>query len=446
MRLITICLIAGLLTCITLCSAWGETPGTPQASAIDLLLERAMTRELIAGGVVVVGNHTGILYTTAKGDIDRPGSPKLNERTIFDLASLTKVIATTPAIMKLLDEGRISLLDPLTRWFPEFIGTPREGCTILNLLTHTSGLNDFDISDSSDAMKSAIQKAAAEKGRFRPGTSFNYADINFMLLGELVHRISGKTLDVFCREELYQPMGATSTMFLPPKELADNIAPTLGFTGGVVQDRNSRRLGSVAGHAGLFSSGYDLSRFARMILGGGIIDGQRILSEKVVTQMTAPYFFSNGRVIRGLGWDMESPFSAPKGSLFSEVSFGHTGYSGSSMWIDPKSDLFVILLTNRLNYRDVHSFNQLRRDISTIAAASYTMADDLLRLAQPMEVARITAELMQPVLPPAKHHHARKQSRKVKLVAYASATRAKYASGKKRGKGHHRKSGKTRRV
>ncbi|GAB7025001.1 serine hydrolase domain-containing protein [Geotalea toluenoxydans] len=442
MRLIRIYLIALILSCITLCTAWGEQLDANRSGTIDLLLERAMDKNLISGGIVVIGDHAGILYSTARGEINRAGSEKLTDHTMFDLASLTKVIATTPAVMKLLEQGKISLLDPLTRWFPEFAGTGREDCTILNLLTHTSGLNDFDLS-SGDAMKSALHKAAAEKARSRAGTSFNYADINFILLGELVHRVSGKTLDAFCHEELFSPMGNTATMFLPPRELGDAIAPTLGFAGGVVQDMNARRLGGVAGHAGLFSTGQDLARFARLVLGGGIIEGKRILSERVVNQMTAPYFYSNGRVVRGLGWDIESPFSAPKGSLFSEVSFGHTGYSGSSIWIDPKQDLFVIVLTNRLNYRDTSAFNQLRRDISTIAAASFTVADDLLRLTGPLEVARITAELMRPALatvkPPAR-------KTKVRLLAYASQARSHHQPAKKPGKKHRHKSGKIRRV
>ncbi len=204
---------------------------------------------------------------------------------------------------------------------------------------------------------------------------------------------------------------------------------------------NARRLGGVAGHAGLFSTGQDLARFARLVLGGGIIEGKRILSERVVNQMTAPYFYSNGRVVRGLGWDIESPFA--RRSLFSEVSFGHTGYSGSSIWIDPKQDLFVIVLTNRLNYRDTSAFNQLRRDISTIAAASFTVADDLLRLTGPLEVARITAELMRPALatvkPPAR-------KTKVRLLAYASQARSHHQPAKKPGKKHRHKSGKIRRV
>ena len=408
---------------------------------IELLMDRAITQSLIAGGVVVIGNHDGILYSTAKGQIStRPGSPLLNEHTMFDLASLTKVIATTPAIMKLLDEGKVSLLDPLSRWFPEF-SESRDDITVLNLLTHTSGLADFDV-PVNHAMSGAIQKAAAQKKKPRPGTSFNYADINFILLSELVNRASGKTLDVYCREELYTPLGANATMFLPPIELADTIAPTQGITCGIVQDVNARRLGSVAGHAGLFSSGYDLARFARLVLGGGVIDGKRILSERVVTQMTAPYFYSNGTVVRGLGWDMESPFSAPKGTLFSEASFGHTGYSGSSIWIDPQRDLFVVLLTNRTNYRDTRSFNQLRRDISTIAAADFTASAGLQRLSQPWQVTKITADLLRPrwpiIRPPAP---------KIRLVASASESRSLRQYGRKHGKSHrHKSSGRIRRA
>lgn len=435
MHLLRICLILCLCFCTALLASAEELVAPVASGTIDALVERAITNNLIAGGVVVIGNHERILYSTSKGRISgRPEAAELNDRTIFDVASLTKVIATTTAVMKLLDEGRISLLDPLTRWFPEFKDTPRQDTTILNLLTHTSGLNDFDVPNT-NAMKGAIRKAAAERTKARPGTSFNYADINFILLGELVHRVSGRPLDVFCHEELFAPLGASSTMFLPPIELADSIAPTIGFTCGVVQDINARRLGSVAGHAGLFSSGQDLARFAQMILGGGMLDGKRILSERVVAQMTAPYFYSNGAVIRGLGWDMESPFSAPKGSLFSEISFGHTGYSGSSIWIDPQRDLFVILLTNRVNYRDTKSFNQLRRDVSTIAAGDFTATGDLQRLTPPLEVAKITAELLRPSWP-------RLQSapRKVKLIAKASTGRAHRQDGKKRGKSQRHKS------
>ncbi len=395
-----------LIVLLMLCSLWSPSPlfasDAPQvsgrASTVDLLLERAVTQHLIAGGVVVIGNRDGILSTSARGQLNTiAGAPMLSDRTVFDLASLTKVVATAPAIMKLLDEGLINLSDPLSRWFPEFAQAGHGGITVLNLLTHTSGLEDFNVG-SEQSMETVVRRAAAQKYRQWTGSSrFHYADINFILLGELVRRVSGETLDVFCREKIYSPLGTRETMFLPPRNLSADIAPTLGYTSGVVQDPNARHLGGVAGHAGLFSSAYDLSRFARLMLGGGVIDDKRILSEQVVAQMTTAYLCNNGQVRRGLGWDIDSPFSAPKGSFFSDASFGHTGYSGSSIWIDPQQDLFVILLTRRLDYHDVHDFNQLRRDISTIAAADFKFPSEDGSAIPPWQVAKISARLLQPV-------------------------------------------------
>jgi CubicO group peptidase (beta-lactamase class C family) len=350
-----------------------------RCASIDFLLENAISHNLIAGGVVVVGNSKGVLFSTSKGRItSAPDSPPLNERTVFDIASLTKVFATTPAVMKLLEEGRITLMDPITRWFPEFEGTGREDITILNLLTHTSGLEDVSI-PVEEPLKTAIQKVVKQKTWKQPGNRFRYADINFILLGELVQRATGVTLDRFCRENLYAPLEMSTTMFFPPLAMVTTIAPTLGpgreLIAGIVQDENARHMGGVAGHAGLFSSASDLALFVRMLLGGGVLDNKRILPERVVAQMTAPYFYNNGDVVRGLGWDIYSPFSSPKGSSFSEMSFGHTGYSGSSVWIDPQRDLFVILLTTRLDYRDTRLFNRLRNNISTLAAAAFSVID-----------------------------------------------------------------------
>jgi len=344
-------------------------------ATIDFVLERALSRGLIAGGVVLIGNHEGVLYSVARGRLSgAKESPLLDDRTLFDVASLTKVLATAPAVLKLLEQGQISLTDPLTRWFPEFSGSGREDVTILNLLTHTSGLADIRI-NGDESLSVAVRRAAFQRSWHQPGNRFHYADINFILLGELVHRVSGFRLDAFCREHVFIPLGAGETMFLPPFPIAANAAPTLTIdnelVAGVVQDANSRKLGGVAGHAGLFSSASDIARFARMILNGGLLDGRRVFSEQIITQMTAPYFYSGGRVVRGLGWDISSPFSAPRGRSFSDMSFGHTGYSGSSLWIDPQRDLFVILLTTRLNYRDVRRFNRLRRDISTLAVALF---------------------------------------------------------------------------
>ena len=433
---ISLCLIFSSSTL----SASDDIPDFGRNATIDLLLELAISKNLIAGGVVVIGNHAGILSSTARGRLnDRPDAPLLDEQTIFDLASLTKVIATTPAVMKLLDQGRISLQDPLTRWFPEFKGSEHENTTLLHLLTHTSGFADFEMS-TEQAMKTAIHRAAAEKNRPLPGSSFKYADINFILLGELVHRVSGQTLDSYCRNELFAPLVTPETMFLPTLNLAERIAPTLGIDIGTVQDMNARRLGSVAGHAGLFSSARDLARFARLMLAGGTLDGKRILSQRAVKQMTSPFICRNDSVVRGLGWDMNSPFSAPKGILFSEASFGHSGYSGSSIWIDPKQDLFVVVLTNRLNYRDIGMFKQLRSDISTIAVAEFRKVGDNQvdnRSMTPIpEIARTAANLQRKT-----HRSLPAASRGIRLVASVSEThaRAHRQQIKKSGKNQRRK-------
>lgn len=345
-----------------------------RASSIDFLLDNAIRRGLISGGIAVIGNSKGVLYETSRGTLyNQPESMTISDRTLFDVASLTKVVATTPAVMKLLEDGRLNLLDPITRWFPELEGSGMDEITILNLLTHTSGIDDVEV-PTDDPFRNTLVRTAKQVNP--PVNRFRYADINFILLGELVQRASGIPLDRFCTEKLYAPIGMAETQFLPKNETANKIAPTAGadktLSAGIVQDLNSRRLGGIAGHAGLFSSAADLTRYASMMLNHGNHNGKELFEERTISQMTAPYFYSKGRVVRGLGWDINSPFSAPRGDHFSETSFGHTGYSGTSMWIDPELDLFVVLLTIRLDYRDVRQFNKLRRDVSTLAASVFS--------------------------------------------------------------------------
>jgi CubicO group peptidase (beta-lactamase class C family) len=257
----------------------------------------------------------------------------------------------------------------VSRWFPEFSGSD---ITILHLLTHTSGLHD-DMLDHDAPLESAISRAAAQSGTSKAGTHFMYADINFILLGNLVRRVSSMGLDHYCRDSFYAPLHMLHTGFNPgaKTDTAATLGGRNGVLNGVVQDPNARLLGGIAGHAGLFSTAGDLARFVRMLLSGGELEGRRVLSPRSVSQMIAPYYFKNGRIVRGLGWDRESPFSSPKGALFSEVSFGHTGYSGTSVWIDPEMDLYVVLLTTRINYSNRRSFNKLRSDMSTAAAALF---------------------------------------------------------------------------
>jgi len=374
-RHIQIFLTLSILLHSTLLIASDDLLTTASASTIDFMLDNAIRRGLISGGVVAIGNRNGILYSTASGNLfQTPGSPALTDRTLFDVASLTKVIATTPAVMKLLENGRIHLLDSITRWFPELEGSDQEEITVLNLLTHTSGIEDMEF-PTEDALNKVLIKIAGQSCH-PPGSRFRYADINFILLGEMVQRVSGIPLDQFCSKYVYAPIGMINTLFKPQHEQGCLIAPTAGFdktlSSGVVQDFNARKLGGVAGHAGLFSNATDLAEFAAMILNHGYYNESRVLSERTVAQMTAPYFYSNGRVVRGLGWDINSPFSSPRGIHFSPMSFGHTGYSGSSVWIDPEQDLFVIMLTIRLDYRDVRQFNRLRSDISTLAVSIFS--------------------------------------------------------------------------
>jgi CubicO group peptidase (beta-lactamase class C family) len=350
---------------------------------IDALLADAIGRNLIAGGVVLVGSRDQVLFERAYGRVSGlPEARAMTTDTLFDIASLTKVIATTPAVLKLAEERRLSLLDPVVKWFPEFAGRGKDAILVLNLLTHTSGLDDIPLSSASP-LPSAIEGAAAQKLKGEVGSRFKYADLNFILLAELTRRATGAGLDLYSRASFYRPLGMADTSFNPQDKA--RCSATLcedRLLTGEVQDYLSRQLGGVAGHAGLFSTARDLSRFCRMMLAGGTLDGKRVLAQRSVDQMTAPYFSRGGDVVRGLGWDIASPYSSPRGLGFSQVSFGHTGYSGSSIWIDPVSDTFVILLTARLDYKKVHEFSRFRGELSTLASQLFALPVELREMAR----------------------------------------------------------------
>ena len=350
---------------------------------IDALIGDAMGRNLIAGGVVLIGSRDKILFERAYGRTSPlPDAPPMAVDTIFDIASLTKVAATTPSVLKLAEEGRISLIDPVVKWFPEMAGHGKDAILVLHLLTHTSGLDDVQLYGESP-IRSAIEGAASQKLKGEVGSRFRYADLNFILLAELVRRATGAPLDVYTQATFYRPLGMTDTCFNPKRE--GRFCATLGegrILMGEVQDPLCRQLGGVAGHAGLFSTARDLGRLCRMMLGGGILDGRRVLAARTVDQMTAPYFSRGGGVVRGLGWDISSPFSSPRGNGFSRISFGHTGYSGTSIWIDPASDTFVILLTARLDYKNTHEFSKLRGDLSTVASQLFGIPPELGEMAR----------------------------------------------------------------
>jgi len=338
-------------------------------------MEGSIKKGLISGGVILVGNRDRTLFEKSYGRVSPdPDARPMTVDTVFDLASLTKVIATTPAILKLAESGKLSLVDPVRKWFPEFEGKGKDELLVMHLLTHTSGLNDFPLA-TENPLSSAIAGAAEQALKGEVGSRFHYADINFILLGEMVRRVSGQTLNDYTAKMFYQSMGMKDSGFLPSVELRSRSAATVGegclrFVG-EPQDFPARQLGGVAGHAGLFSGSGDLAVFCRMMLSGGISAGKEIMAERTVSQMTAPYFSRGGKVARGLGWDIASPYSAPRGGFFSRSSFGHTGYSGASIWLDPDADLFVILLTTRLEFRKVAEFSQLRSAVSTLAVEAF---------------------------------------------------------------------------
>src|SRR5262249_29077728 len=239
--------------------------------------------------------------------------------------------------------------DRVTEYLPEFQNGKSE-ITIRNLMTHFSGLRpDLDMPPAWTGYQTGVRLALADKPTSAPGERFVYSDINFILLGEIVRRLGGQPLDQYAGENFYTPLGMTDSRFQPPATLRGRIAPTEGNLRGVVHDPTARAMGGVAGHAGLFSTGADLARFCEMTLGKGALDGVRVLSPLTVEKFTTPQSPPDQPILRGLGWDIDSPYSSNRGELFPIGSYGHTGFTGTSLWIDPVSQTYVILLTNSVH-------------------------------------------------------------------------------------------------
>jgi uncharacterized protein YbbC (DUF1343 family)/CubicO group peptidase (beta-lactamase class C family) len=348
------------------------------AAAVDREMERAVQDGLIPGGVVLIGHNGHVVYQKAYGSRALlPRREPMTLDTIFDAASLTKVIATTPAIMRLFEQGQIRLNDPVTKYLPEFQGGHSD-ITIRDLMTHFSGLRpDVDLKPAWSGYQTGIQRALTDKPTGPPGVRFVYSDIDFILLGEIVQRLSGKTLNEYARENFFEPLGMRETMFLPPASLRARIAPTEinPVTGqpllGEVHDDTARYMGGVAGHAGVFTTAADLAKFAQMMLDGGEGNGVRLFSTATVQKFTSPQSPPDQPILRGLGWDIDSPYSSNRGELFPIGSYGHTGFTGTSMWIDPFSHSYVIILTNAVHPHRGHSVVSLRSRVATIAATSF---------------------------------------------------------------------------
>ncbi|HSR50397.1 MAG TPA: serine hydrolase domain-containing protein [Acidobacteriota bacterium] len=295
--------------------------------------------------------------------------------TVFDMASLTKVMATAPAVMILVEEGKIALTDRVRDYLPGFEHHGKDSIRLIHLLTHYSGLRpDVDLDEPWEGYETAIQLGLEEHPVAEPGERFIYSDINFFLLAEIVRRVGGMPFEEFCQERMYRPLGMKDTGFNPPTDLLPRIAPTEPHQGdmlrGTVHDPTTRRMGGVAGHAGLFSTAADVARFASMILNEGRLDGVRVLSPLAVRAMTRPQSPFGKPHLRGLGFDIDSPYATLRGDLFEKGSFGHTGFTGTSLWIDPKTQTSVILLTSRLHPDGRGSVVSLRKKVASVVAAS----------------------------------------------------------------------------
>ncbi len=359
--------------------AW--TQEFSKGGELDAAVEGAIREGQIPGAVVVVGHRGQVVYRKAYGHRALvPAREPMTVDTIFDCASLTKVVSTTTAILRLVEEGKIRLNDPVTRYLPEFQGGASP-ITIRNLMTHFSGLRpDVDLEPAWTGYETGIRMALVDKPRFAPGERFVYSDINYLLLGEIVRRLSGEPLASYVKRILFEPLGMTDSMFQPPNTLLARIAPTerSSKTGpplrGVVHDPTSRNMGGIAGHAGMFSTAGDLARFSQMMLNQGDWNGRRILSAAVIQKATEPQTPADQPILRGLGWDIDSAFSGARGDLFPVGSYGHTGFTGTSMWIDPRSQTYVILLTNAVHpaYRGA-PITSLRGRVASIVAAEVSV-------------------------------------------------------------------------
>ncbi len=367
-----------LLLCIILFSsaAFSQAPLDSRLAVLDPIINDAIAQQLIPGAVVVIGHDGQVVYRKAYGSraID-PRREAMTPDTVFDCASLTKVVATTTAIMQLWEQGKFRMNDPVAKYLPEFGQNGKEDITIRQLLVHYSGLpEDLDLTKKWEGKDTAYHMAFEVAPDRAPGSAFVYSDINFEVLGALVERLSGESLDAYAAKHIFEPLGMKETRFLPPHSWEPRIAPTEEdenhhMLRGVVHDPTARRMGGVAGHAGLFSTAADLAIFAQALLDGG----RGVLTPATVAKMTAPQQPVNGTAVRGFGWDIDSPFSTNRGELLPVGGFGHTGFTGTSLWIDPATKTYIVLMTNAVHMKEKGGAISLRTRVGTAVAAALAL-------------------------------------------------------------------------
>ena len=367
--------LCSILLYLSVTTAWAGLIIRPpvlqeeRLSAIDAIADKAVREGNTPGAVVIIGNHGRIVYRKAFGyRALQPKKIPMTEDTIFDLASLTKTVATTTAIMQLSEQGKLNIEAPVSKYWPAFGANGKKDITVRHLLTHYSGLlPGLKFRPRWSGYRTAMKKIIAEKPVLPPGSCFMYSDINFEILGELVRLVSGKPLDVYSAENIFDPLGMKDTGFNPPADLKKRIAPTQyrarKMIYGEPHDPFCYIMGGVAGHAGLFSTADDLSLFAQMLLSGGSGNGVRIIKPATIEEMSLPQPPSNGKTLRGFGWDIEAPFASNRDDLFQSGAYGHLGYTGTALWIDPVTQTYIIILTNRVHPDGKGNVKELRARI-----------------------------------------------------------------------------------
>ncbi len=343
---------------------------TANFSPVDALIQEQINNQAITGAVLLVGHDGRVVHQKAFGlRATTPRPEPMTVDTVFDLASLTKVVATTPSVMRMIQYGQVRLDEPVAHYIPEFGVNGKDTVTVRQLLTHYSGLRpDVDLNPPWIGSEAAFRLANEEKLQSPQGAQFVYSDTNFIVLGEMVQRLSGMTLDKYAAVHIFQPLGMKHTTFLPPAQWKSKIAETFApdkkqILRGMVHDPRAERMGGVAGHAGVFSTAGDLALYAQ-----ALISRKSILDADIIEKMTTPQQPPNATEVRGLGWDIDSSFSSNRGALLPVGSFGHTGYTGTSMWIDPFTNTYVILLTNSVTPRQGPAIISLRSRVATAVA------------------------------------------------------------------------------
>ncbi len=342
---------------------------------IDTIVAEGLRRKLMPGCVVLLARDQKVVFLKAYGSRQlKPTVEPMTVDTVFDMASITKPTATATSVMKLIEQGKIELTAPVSKYIPQFAANGKGEVTILQLLTHQAGLiPDNSIKDYNDGPDEAFKRIYNLKFYTPPGKKFVYTDVGFILLADLVKRVSGLDVNEFSKQHIFGPLGMRETGYLPAPPLRKRAALTEQRNGewmrGEVHDPRAFRLGGVAGHAGLFSTAQDIAVYAAMMKNGGQLNGVRILKASTVRQMTSAYRIADGNQ-RGLGWDKQSGFSYNKGDLMSASAFGHGGFTGTVLWMDPQSDLTFVFLSNRVHPNGKGSVNRLAARIATVAAAS----------------------------------------------------------------------------